>query len=104
MHIAPGSPEQVLLAGKNVDEQTLQAIRDQYRLDDPFLTQYWTWLTNVLDGDLGQSIIFKDDVADVVAPRIVPTVELAAYALLIILVVGLGLGIASGIRRHGPLD
>jgi peptide/nickel transport system permease protein len=104
MHIAPGSPEQVLLAGKNVDEQTLQAIRDQYRLDDPFLTQYWTWLTNALHGDLGQSIIFHDDVADVVAPRIVPTVQLALYALLIILVVGLSLGIASGIRRHGPLD
>ena len=46
LHIAPGSPEQVLLAGKNVNEETRQAIRDQYRLDDPFLTQYWTWLTN----------------------------------------------------------
>ena len=104
LHLAPGSPEQVLLAGKNVNEATLQAIRDQYRLDDPFLTQYWTWLTNVLQGDLGDSIIFRDDVADVVGPRIAPTVQLAAYALVIILVVGLSLGIASGIRRHGPLD
>jgi peptide/nickel transport system permease protein len=104
LHLAPGSPEQVLLAGKNVNEETRQAIRDQYRLDDPFLVQYWTWLTNALQGDLGQSIIFRDDVSDVVAPRIAPTVELAVYALILIAIFGLGLGIASGIKRHGKLD
>jgi peptide/nickel transport system permease protein len=104
LHLAPGSPEQVLLAGKNVNEETRQAIRDQYRLDDPFLTQYWTWLTNALQGDLGESIIFRDDVSSVVTPRIAPTVQLAAYALVLIAIFGLGLGIASGIRRHGKLD
>jgi peptide/nickel transport system permease protein len=104
LHLAPGSPEQVLLAGKNVNEATRQAIRDQYRLDDPFLTQYWTWLTNALQGDLGESIIFRDDVSDVVTPRIAPTVELAAYALILIAIFGLGLGILSGIKRHGKLD
>jgi peptide/nickel transport system permease protein len=104
LHLAPGSPEQVLLAGKNVNEETRQAIRDQYRLDDPFLTQYWTWLTNALQGDLGQSIIFRDDVSSVVTPRIAPTVQLAAYALVLIAIFGLGLGVASGIKRHGKLD
>ncbi len=104
LHLAPGSPEQVLLAGKNVNEATRQAIRDHYRLDDPFLTQYWTWLTNALQGDLGESIIFRDDVTDVVKPRILPTVELAVYALILIAIFGLGLGIAAGIKRHGPLD
>ena len=49
LHLAPGSPEQVLLAGKNVDPETLQAIRDEYHLDDPFLVQYWHWLTNVVE-------------------------------------------------------
>ena len=104
LHLAPGSPEQVLLAGKNVNEATRQAIRDHYRLDDPFLTQYWTWLTNALQGDLGESIIFRDNVTDVVTPRILPTVELAVYALILIAIFGLGLGIAAGIKRHGPLD
>ena len=56
IHIAPGSPEQVLLGGKNVDAETLQAIRDRYRLDDPFLVQYWHWLTNAVSGDFGESI------------------------------------------------
>jgi peptide/nickel transport system permease protein len=104
LHIAPGSPEQVLLAGKNVDQETLQAIRDRYQLDDPFLVQYWTWLKNVLNGDLGESIIFHDDVVDVVAPRILPTVELALYALVLIVLIGLPLGILAGIKRNSPTD
>jgi peptide/nickel transport system permease protein len=104
LHIAPGSPEQILLGGKNVNEETLQAIRDRYRLDDPFLVQYWTWLQNAATGDLGESIVFRDSVANVVGPRIVPTVELALYALVLIVIFGLPLGILTGIKRNTPVD
>ena len=104
VHIAPGSPERVLLAGRNVNEETLQAIRDRYQLDDPFLVQYGNWLKNAATGDLGESIVFSDDVTDVVAPRIVPTVELALYALFLILLFGIPLGLASGIKRGTPFD
>jgi peptide/nickel transport system permease protein len=104
LHLAPGSPEQVLLAGKNVNLETLQAIRDRYRLDDPFLVQYWTWLQNAATGDLGESIIFRDTVANVVGPRVLPTVELALYALILIVIFGLPLGIVAGIKRDSLLD
>jgi peptide/nickel transport system permease protein len=104
VHLAPGSPEQVLLGGKNVDAATLQTIRDRFHLDDPFLVQYWRWLKGAATGDLGVSIVFNDDVKSVVGPRIVPTVELAAYALVIIAIAGLALGVIAGIRRHSLLD
>ncbi len=104
VHLAPGSPEQIILGGHNVDQETLQSIRDRYRLDDPFLVQYWTWLKNALSGDLGESIVFRDSVANVVVPRILPTVELAVYALFLIAVFGLSSGIASGLRRGSSLD
>jgi peptide/nickel transport system permease protein len=104
VHLAPGSPEAVLLGGKNVDAETLQSIRDRFHLDDPFFVQYWNWLEGAATGDLGVSIVFNDDVRDVVGPRIVPTVQLAVYALLIIAVAGLALGIAAGIRRNSLLD
>ena len=67
VHLAPGSPERILLGGRRVDEATLQAIRDRYRLDDPFLVQYWHWLGNAVQGDLGESIFYKDTVASVVS-------------------------------------
>jgi peptide/nickel transport system permease protein len=104
VHLAPGSPEQIILGGHNVDQETLQSIRDRYGLDDPFLVQYWTWLKNVLNGDLGESIVFRDTVTNVVVPRILPTVELALYALVLIAVFGLSSGIVSGIRRGSKLD
>jgi peptide/nickel transport system permease protein len=104
IHIAPGSPEQVLLAGRNVNEETLQAIRDRYQLDDPFLVQYWTWLKNAVTGDLGESIVFSDSVVDVVGPRILPTVQLALYALALILLFGFPLGLLTGVKRDSHLD
>jgi peptide/nickel transport system permease protein len=104
VHIAPGSPEQVLVAGRNVDEETLQAIRDRYQLDDPFLVQYWNWLKNAVTGDLGESIVFSDSVADVVGPRILPTVQLALYALALILIFGFPIGLLTGVKRDSHLD
>ena len=104
IHIAPGSPEQVLVAGRNVDQETLQGIRDRYQLDDPFLVQYWNWLMNAVTGDLGESIVFSDSVVDVVGPRILPTVQLALYALALILLVGFPIGLLTGVKRDSHLD
>jgi peptide/nickel transport system permease protein len=104
IYIAPGSPEAVLLGGKNVDAETLQSIRDRYRLDDPFLAQYWHWLTNAASGDLGQSIAFNNDVSSVISGRIVPTLQLAVYATVLVFVIGLGLGIVSAIKRDTAID
>jgi peptide/nickel transport system permease protein len=104
VHIAPGSPEQVLVAGRNVNEETLQAIRDRYRLDDPFLVQYGNWLKNAATGDLGESIVFSDSVTNVVGPRILPTVQLALYALLLIFLFGFPLGLLTGVKRDSHLD
>ena len=56
IRIAPGSPEQILFGGRRVTPEQIAALRDRYRLDDPFLVQYWTWLKGILRGDLGQSI------------------------------------------------
>jgi peptide/nickel transport system permease protein len=104
IQIAPGSPEQIILGGHNVDAATLQSIRDRYHLDDPFLVQYWHWLQDVAHGDLGQSIVFRDSVSNVVRPRILPTIELAVYALMLIAVFGLSTGIVSGVRRGSRTD
>lgn len=104
LHLAPGDPETTLLGGRNVDQATIQAIRSEYHLNDPFLAQYWFWLRGVTTGDFGQSIQFRDSVASVVVPRIGPTVELAAYALVLIVCVGLPLGVVTGARRSSAVD
>jgi peptide/nickel transport system permease protein len=104
VHLAPGSPETILLGGRRVDAATIAAIRHQYHLNDPFIAQYWYWLRDVLHGDFGESIAFKDTVWSVVTPRILATLELALYATLIVFVVGVTLGVLSALRRGGVVD
>jgi peptide/nickel transport system permease protein len=104
VHLAPGSPETILLGGRHVDAATIAAIRRQYHLNDPFLAQYWYWLRGVLHGNFGQSIAYKDSVSSVVTSRILPTIELGLYATLIVFVAGVALGVLAALRRGKIVD
>ncbi|GAB3123359.1 ABC transporter permease [Glaciibacter psychrotolerans] len=103
MYAAPGSPEKFLVQGRTVSPEVLAAIRKQYSLDDPFLVRYWNWLTNVLQGDFGQSLANRQDVGDLLANRLPTTLALVAMAAIIIVVLGIGLGILAG-TRDGVVD
>lgn len=104
IHLAPGSPESVLLGGHNVSQQEINSIRDEYHLNQPFLTQYGVWLGNVLQGNFGQSIASQAPVSEVIKPKILPTLELAAYAGLLILVFGFGAGVLAAVNRGTIFD
>jgi peptide/nickel transport system permease protein len=99
LHLAPGSPETFLLQGKTVSPETVASIRAQYHLDDPFLVQYGRWLGNVLQGDFGRSLVFRQDVSGLVASRIPTTLLLAAYSAILILTFGLALGTVAALKR-----
>ncbi|QIM17947.1 ABC transporter permease [Leucobacter coleopterorum] len=98
MYLAPGSPEQFLVQGRTVSPEVLEAIRAQYGLNDPFLLRYWHWLIDVLQGDLGRSLLTQQDVSSLVASRLPTTLFLAAFAALLIVVFGVGLGILAATR------
>jgi len=102
--IAPGSPETVLLGGHDVSQEQIDSIRARYHLDESFLTQYRIWLGNVLKGDFGESIASQAPVSDVIKPKIVPTLELAAYAGVLIVIFGFGAGVVAAVKRGTFLD
>ena len=56
LYLAPGSPEQFLVQGRTVSAEVLASIREQYNLDDPFLTRYVSWVGNALQGDFSHSL------------------------------------------------
>ena len=103
LHIAPGSPETFLLAGKTVTPEARAAIREQYHLDDPFLSQYVQWGGALLQADFGRSLVFRQDVGSLVWSRIPTTLYLGAFSAVLILSVGLLLGIVAALRR-GAVD
>ncbi|QAB18560.1 ABC transporter permease [Leucobacter muris] len=98
MYLAPGSPEQFLVQGRTVSPEVLATIRAQYGLDDPFLLRYWHWLVEVVQGDLGRSLLTQQDVSTLVMSRQPTTLFLAAFAAILIIVFGVGLGVLAATR------
>lgn len=76
----------------------------RYNLNEPLTTQYLTWLDNALHGNLGQSYVYNQPVAQMVAIRIGPTAELAFFALGIALLVGIPFGILCAIKKNKITD
>jgi peptide/nickel transport system permease protein len=104
LDLAPGNPLATLSGGRTLPPEALDQLRGQYHLDDPFLSRYVQWLGDVVvNGDLGTSIAFREPVSSVIGARAGVTVALVAYAALLIVVFGVGLGIAAGLRR-GSVD
>lgn len=95
MYLAPGDPASLLAGGTVPNPEALAAIRERFHLDDPFLVQYWHWLTGVLTGDLGTSIVLKEPVGSLLSGRVINSVMLVVLASIIILGVGIAAGIAS---------
>jgi peptide/nickel transport system permease protein len=103
LDLAPGDPLATLSGGRTLPPEAVAQLRAQYHLDDPFLSRYVHWLANALHGDLGTSIAFREPVSNVISARIGVTIELVAYAALLIVLFGVGLGLLSGLRR-GAID
>lgn len=95
LYIAPGDPASLLAGGQIPNPEALEQIREQYHLNDPFIVQYWHWLTGVLTGNLGDSIILKEPVASLIGSRVVNSLLLVLMATVIILGMGIALGVAS---------
>ena len=103
IYLAPGNPIAALSGGRTIPPDSLKVLEQRYHLDQPFLVQYWYWLTNALHGNLGISITLRENVSDLIASRISTTAGLVLYASILIIALGVGLGIASGLRP-GLLD
>lgn len=101
--LLPGDPA-LALAGEERDPQVIAELRRMYHLDEPVWKQYLIWIGSVLQGDLGESIRLKVSVGDLVAAKLPVTLELAAMAMLIALVIGIPMGIISAVRKESLLD
>ncbi len=91
-------------SGETVDNAMLAAMRVQYRLDRPWVVQYWFWISHVLQGDLGYSFQWQQPVASLIGERIGLTMVLSLATLLFTWAIALPIGIYSAVRRHSIGD
>jgi peptide/nickel transport system permease protein len=94
-----GDPVNNMVGQDATREQRIE-IRQQLGLDDPILSQYARFLGNTLQGDFGMSYRIKRPVDQLILERLPATLELVFVSAVIALVVGIGLGVYTGIRRN----
>ena len=104
LHLAPGDPATLLNGGHPPSPATLKYFNRLYGFDRPLPEQYLIWLRHVVQGNLGTSVATRTSVASVLLPRIGLTLFLTIYAVAIMVVIGVPLGIVSAVFRSGPSD
>jgi peptide/nickel transport system permease protein len=91
-------------SGDIVDQERLDALRERYGLDQPFIVQYWKWITGVVQGDFGISFEWQQPVSDLIWERMALSVILAAATLLFTWAIAFPIGIYSAVRKYSIGD
>ena len=86
--------------GAAVSQETLDAARAKLGLDQPFLVQYFSWLGNMITGDMGKSFVSGKDVLDTFLSKLPATLFLAAASILLTVAVSIPLGVISDVARR----
>ncbi|MCR9236540.1 MAG: ABC transporter permease [Alphaproteobacteria bacterium] len=103
LYLLPADPVRQI-AGRSATAQTVENIRQQLGLDQPFVVQYWRYLTSLLQGDLGRSYLQKSEVTELIAARLPASLLLMVAAIGCELVIGLTMGIVAALRRGSITD
>ncbi|MGY1579332.1 ABC transporter permease [Streptomyces sp. MN13] len=89
-------------AALGADQETLDRLRDNLGVDEPFPARWWHWLTSALTGDLGHSSVLRQPVTQVIGERLVWSALLCAVAFAVAVLLGTVLGVLAA-RRPGSL-
>jgi len=101
--LLPGDPA-IVLAGEDRDPTVVAYLHQKLHLDEPLPMRYLYWIDGVLHGDLGESMRLQKPVLALILEKLPVTVELAGFAILIALAIGIPAGIISAVRRNSAWD
>jgi len=103
LYVLPADPVRQI-AGRSATAATVENIRQQLGLDQPFAVQYGRYLGNLVQGDLGRSYLQRTDVAELIRARLPASLLLMAAGIACELAIGLTLGVLAALWRGRPLD
>jgi len=103
LQVLPGDPAALIL-GTGAREDTLAALRHQLGLDAPLWFRYATWIGGLFAGDLGTSFTYHVPVTELVRQRVLVSVPLAAFAIVLSTVIAIPVGVAAAAKRGGAVD
>jgi peptide/nickel transport system permease protein len=103
MFFTPGDPAKIML-GERAPAEEVALLRTQMGLDDPFHIQFFNFVKNAVQGDLGRSLVTKQPVAREIWARFPATLQLSAAAVLIAILMGIPIGIISATKQYSAFD
>ncbi len=86
--------------GDALDTEALNALRQRYGLGEPFLVQYWKWISGVLVGDFGMSFEWRQPVSELIWQRMALSLCVAASTILFVWAIALPIGIYSAVKKY----
>lgn len=104
IRLIPGDPIELLSGERGIDPERHARLMRELGFDRPMWQQYIEFLGNVLQGDLGRSIVTKQSVFDEFLALFPATFELSLCAMIFAVVIGLPVGILAGVRRGSIFD
>ena len=99
----PGDPAQVIL-GQQATEEAMKELTEKLGLNNPWYVQFYDYIKGLLTGDLGESLRTKREIADEIWPYLAATFELAIFAMIIAIIVGMNAGIISAWFQNSWFD
>jgi peptide/nickel transport system permease protein len=103
VRLIPGDPASLML-GDLADADTLAAARKSMGLDQPVPLQFVIWLGNVMQGDLGHSVLNGQPVLDLVLQRFATSAWMVLFAVCLSVLIAVPLGMAAAWKQNGGLD
>ena len=103
MQAMPGNPID-LMVDTRVSAEKVEEIKAEWGLDKPPVVQYFYWLGNILRGNFGMSISLKQNVSDLILPRLPYTLLLTGAALVIEYLLAIPLGLLAAVRKNKMTD
>lgn len=97
--LLPGGPARAIL-GTHATPTAIAAFNHQHGLDRPLPLQYWTWVTNAIQGNLGFSYVLNQSVTSLLVQRVAKTAFLAGVAVIVALAVAVPIGLVQAARRN----
>lgn len=91
-------------SGSAMEKAQIDALRQQYGLDQPLYIQYFKWVGNILQGDLGVSLDWRKSNLELISERLLLTLMLGAFTLVITWSIAIPIGIYSATRQYSFLD
>ncbi|MDD0851975.1 ABC transporter permease subunit [Halobacteriovorax sp. GB3] len=104
IRLIPGDPVLLMLGERGADPAVYMEMKRNLGLDLPIYKQYFNYLTQVFQGELGLSIVSKRPVVEEFFSRFPATLELGICAMVFAIILGIPLGVIAAVKRNSPLD